>query len=406
MFAARRDEGRFRFGRALWCLFPLVAVAGQYLFYRIATGTFTANGVQSKSHLNDRPVFYLGEFVDRTVENVRGAVGFFNGMIGQNYAFPGMLVAFLIGLVYVFATRRQWRPLLIAVALGFAGIVASVSTLSSALIHELRYFQPFLPLYILFAVCGLYGVSRVVQRERFRRIALHTLLTIALLFSLAALPTWAVRFGWESATIRDTDVSAAGWVKGNLPPDAVIGVKDVGAVAYLGEHRVVDTIGLATNGFAEASNNGTGSLYEKLRELPEQQRPDYFVVYETWPGASMRPFLETGVFEAEPEMTFQLRAPRDETGWSIVPFNELGVYKANWVLAGTGDQPPRPATSATTSTSAHSTARSSTATPPTWRSRGSSRTRNCVGRATSSTAAGTSSAARRSPHGTSNPAGR
>src|SRR5690606_39422761 len=124
------------------------------------------------------PQCYIGDFVNRAMDNLRGAVGFFNGLSGQNYAFPGMLVVFVLGLAYVLVKHRRWRALVIALVVAFAGIVASVSTLSTALIHELRYFQPFLPVYILFTVIGLYALSRLVARGRFRQAALHLLPTV------------------------------------------------------------------------------------------------------------------------------------------------------------------------------------------------------------------------------------
>ncbi|PXY32751.1 hypothetical protein BAY60_05840 [Prauserella muralis] len=337
-----RRAGRLRGGAwraAAWTLLPLVTTAGQYLFYRIATGTFSANGVQSKSFLTHQPVFYLGEFVDQVMHNVRGAIGFFNGTTNQDFAFPGALAVFLLGLAYLLATRRTWRPLLVVIGLGFAGVVLSVSTLNTALIHELRYFHPFMPLYLLLIVCGAYALSRVARNERSRRIGLHTALVVVLLFSLVALPVWGVRLGREAATIRDTDVSVGAWIRGNLPADAVVGVKDVGAIAYFGDRKVVDTIGLATNGLAEASNNGTGSLYEALWRLPEEDRPDYFAVYEPRPGAPMQPLIDAGVLGA-PIAVFPVRAPFDLDGRRIVPFTDTKVYPANWQLAGSGERSP------------------------------------------------------------------
>ncbi|MBK1784369.1 ArnT family glycosyltransferase [Prauserella cavernicola] len=327
---------------ALWTLLPLAAAAGQYLFYRLATGTFSANGVQSKSHLNDRPVLYFGDVVDRTMANIRGTLEYFNGMNGQDFAFPGMLVVFLMGVAYLLVTRRQWRPLLIAVVLGFGAVVVSVSTLSTALIHELRYFHPFMPLYILLTVCGVHAISRVASAPLARRIGFHVLLVVALLFSLVALPAWAVKLGRESATIRDTDVSLGVWIDGNLPPDAIVAVKDVGAAAYFGNRKVIDTIGLATNGLAEASNNGTGALYEELRKLPPGERPDYFAIYEPQPGAPMRPLVDAGVLGPNPLEVLPVRAPADLTGFRIVPFEELKVFEAHWELAGTGTACPVP----------------------------------------------------------------
>jgi hypothetical protein len=332
----------FRVARMAWCCLPLLVGVAQYAFYRLATGTFSANGVQSKSHLVDRPVFYLGEFVDRTFANVRGIVDHFNGLNNTDFAFPFALAFFLGGLCYLLVKRPEWRPLAVAIVVGYALVVVSASTLSTALIHELRYFQPFLPLFFVLAATGGYALTRLVPRERERKAALHAVLLVMVLFTVVATPTWAVRLGRQSATIRDTDVSVAAWISEHLPPDAIVGVKDVGAVAYFGQRRVVDTIGLATNGFAEASNNGPGSLYEALRALPEDRRPTHVAVYEPWPGTSMQPFVDAGVFASPPLTTFPVRTPPDLNNRRIVPFTDLEVRRADWTLAGSGDRAPVP----------------------------------------------------------------
>jgi hypothetical protein len=321
-------------------LLPVAAGLGQLLFYRLATGTSSANGLQAKSQLYDRPLFYLGDFVERTVNHLRGFVGFFTALNNQDYTFPGALLVFFIGLAYAFATRPRWRPLLVAIGLGFALVVGSVSTLISALVHQLRYVQPFMPVFFLFAVCGVYALTRVVAQARPRRVLLHTSLVAALLFSVAALPMWALRLGRDSATIRDTDVSVAAWIRANVPAGESVAVKDVGAVAYLGGHRTVDTIGLTTNGLAAPANNGIGSLYEALRHLPPAQRPTYFATYDPPPGPSIQPLLDAGVLRQPPLERFHVRAPTDAYGGRIVPFDQLGVYLADWTLAGTGDRAP------------------------------------------------------------------
>ncbi|MDQ0377991.1 DUF3488 domain-containing protein [Amycolatopsis thermophila] len=324
--------------RALWTLLPVAVGAAQLLFYKIATGTATANGIQSKSFLHDRPVFWLSEFADRTLANVRAFVGNFLGFEAQDYAFPGALLVFAAGMVYVFLTRRTWRPMLYAVAAGLLLILVSVSTLNTALVHELRYVQPFLPVFVLFVVTGVYGLSRLARQTRVRRIGLHGALVVVLVLTLVELPGWSIRFGRATAAIRDTDVSVAQWIRGNLPPGATVAVKDVGAVAYFGEHRVLDLIGLGTNGFAAPANNGTGSLYEALKHLPAAQRPGYFAVYDPWPGPSMEPLKDVGVLKTPAEMSFDVQAAPDLGGRLIVPFRRMNVYRADWSLAGSGDE--------------------------------------------------------------------
>jgi hypothetical protein len=326
-------------GRVAWSLLPLLAIAGQYLFFVVATGTARANGVSAKSYLFDQPVFYGGQFLDKSVANLRNSAGLFAGFTNQDFVFPGALLVALVGVAYLLLTRPRWRPLVVAIAVGLAVISVSISTLSTALYHEMRYWQPFLPIFILLTVCGLQAITGMIPGPRARRAGLHTLLAVALLFSVVALPTWAVRLGKQTETIRDTDVSVGRWIGEHLPPDAVVAVKDVGAVKYFGNREVVDTIGLTTNGFAEASNNGIGTLYEKLRHMPPKQRPDYFAVYDKPPGAPMQPLRDAGVL-GKPLTVFHVRAPAQLGGFRIVPFTKLGVYPAHWRLAGSGDRAP------------------------------------------------------------------
>ncbi|NKQ54999.1 hypothetical protein HFP15_19130 [Amycolatopsis sp. K13G38] len=328
--------------RAVLSLLPLVAGAAQLVFYRIATGSFSANGIQAKSFFDDRPVFYFSSFLDRTAANLHGFLGTFLAFTEQDYAFPGALVVFLVGVLFVIFSRPPARPMVIATGIGLACVLVSVSTLNTALIHELRYIQPFMPVFILFAVAGVYAATRVVAQPRARRLALHAALAVALAFSLVSVPTWAARFGRDAATIRDTDVSVALWLKEHIPGNAVVAVKDVGAVAYLSGHRVVDVIGLATNGLAEAANNGPGAVYEALRHLPPAQRPTYFAVYNTVPGPDMTTLRDAGVLAEPPLQTFTVQAPPDLTGERIVPFTELNVYRADWSVADKGDQQPVP----------------------------------------------------------------
>lgn len=338
LWTHRRTSGLARsLARWPWTLLPLLAGIGQLVFYAVATGTTAANGVQAKSLLYDQPLFYLGTFVDRVMANLRGLVGTFLGFTNGDFAFPGAALLFFAGAVYLIFLRRAWRSVFVALVAGLVAVMLSVSTLNTALAHNLRYEQPFLPLLLLFAVAGAYGITRVVPHPA-RRPALHGGLAVVLVFSLLALPTWAVRFGRDTETIRDTDVSVGAWLSGNVPPGASVAVKDVGAAAYFGKHRVVDLIGLGTNGLAEPSSNGVGSLYEALRHLPADQRPTYFATYDSGPGVSMAMLRQVGILENEPLQQFKVQTPPDIGGNLIVPFREIDVYRADWTLAGTGDE--------------------------------------------------------------------
>jgi hypothetical protein len=329
-------------GRSLWALLPLAFGAGQLLFYRLTTGTASANGVQSKSLLYDRPVLYIGEFLDRAAATLRSLLGHFLGFTSQDFAFPGALVLCCAGAGHLLWQDRIRRPLTVAVLIGLGAAFASLSTLDTALFHELRYYQPFFPLFLLFVVAGCHALCRIVSRSDVRRFALHGMLSLALVFSLVALPMWGVRFARAGAAIGGSDVSYAAWIRNNLPRDAVVAVKDVGAVAYLSDRQVVDLLGLGTNGFAKAANNGIGSLYERLLHLPVDDRPDYFATYDTGPGPSMAPLRDAGVLAEPAVAAFEVKTPPDLRNITAVPFRRFTIARADWSLAGNAEVQPVP----------------------------------------------------------------
>lgn len=333
-----------RFPRAF---LPLAAGAGQLLYYHSVTGTTAANGVQAKSILYDRPVFYLTEAADRTSVNLHAFVETFGGLSNRDFAFPGAIFFVVLGIVYLIVDRPCWRAFTVAACLGCVANFVAVSTLSTAHVHHARYVQPLLPIFLLLAVVGVYGLTWFGtggNASRARRITAHGLLAAALVFSVSMVSTWAVRLGRESATIRDTAVSVGTWVDRHLPPNATIGVKDVGAVKYFGNRQILDLIGLASNGMAEASNNGIGSLYEALARLPEERRPDYFALYDPAPGPPIEDLRESGVLGKTPLITFEVTVPEHPIENRVVPFTKLGIYRADWSLLETGDTQRVPGT--------------------------------------------------------------
>jgi hypothetical protein len=325
-------------------LLPLAAGAGQLIFYKLRTGTSAANGIQSKSILYDRPVFYLQEAVDRSVANLHAFMDVFGGWSGTDFAFPGAIVCFALGIGYLVIEWPRWRPFAVAVGIGFIAVIVATSTLSTAHVQHLRYVQPLLPIFLLVAVIGVYGLTRIGGSGRGRKVAMHGLLAAALVFSMSSLSIWGARLGRESTIIRDTALSVGNWVNTHLPADAVIGVKDVGAVKYVGNRQIIDLIGLATNHLAEASNNGIGTLYEALRRLPDEQRPDYFALYDESPGPPIHDLRDAGILGDSPVVTFAVTAPIHQFDARVVPFNQLSIFRANWSLVDTGDDIRTPGT--------------------------------------------------------------
>ena len=325
---------------------PLVAAAGQLLFNYLATGTVAAAGVRAKSWLHQGLLLQPLEVADQTLRNLRAMSATLAGLSGQDFLPPATLVLAVLGLAALWAGRR--RTLAVVLAFALAVVPASLATLSTAQWQDLRYLQPFVPLFLLLAVLGVDGIARAAGEAR-RPVVLHGLLAVLLLFSVLATPTWAVRFGQQASAMREGPVSVGDWLAYHVPPGASVGVNDVGAAAWFGGHRTVDLVGLTTPGTARASRNGAGTLYEALRHMPPDRRPDYFAVFDEWEGAPVGELSRSTIYGTEPLVTFQMVAPprplsvtAPQTCQIDRTCDRVNVWRADWRNAGSGDVPDLP----------------------------------------------------------------
>lgn len=325
---------------------PLLAGAGQLLFNHLATGSVQAAGVQAKSWLHQGLLMQPLEVADQTLRNLREMAASLAGLSGQDFLPPGTLVLVVLGLAALWVGGR--RTLTVVLVFGLVMVLLSLATLSTAQWQNLRYLQPFVPLLLLLAVLGVDGLARVAGTGR-RPIVLHGLLVVLLLFSVLATPTWAVRLGQQASAMREGPVSVGNWLSGHVPPGSSVAVNDVGAAAWFGGHRTVDLVGLTTPGMDRASRNGAGTLYEALRHLPEEKRPDYFAVFDAWGGAPVGELKRSTIYGTDPLVTLQLVAPprpisvtAPQTCQIDRTCDRISVWRADWRGAGTGDRPDLP----------------------------------------------------------------
>jgi hypothetical protein len=194
-------------------------------------------------------------------------------------------------------------------------------------IHH-RYFLPFFPLILVFAVVGFYSAT-ALKRETWLPEALAG---FAVLFSVLCLPVWAATAGADALQIKEQQVTVGYWIRKNLPPGARVGINDAGAIRYYGEHPTVDLLGLTTNGLVLPYENGAGSLYEALERMPEEERPDYFAIYPDWVPGSL---YDSGVL-GEEIATFTLSDRPSAPG--LAGGSEVVVSRADWELPGSGER--------------------------------------------------------------------
>lgn len=146
-----------------------------------------------------------------------------------------------------------------------------------------RYYFPLLPVVV---VLGLVGIAVTIERCGNPRPSVRAALLIGLLLpQLWGLADGVGRYLRTIANVEDSDVAAARWLAGRLPPQALLAVQDVGAIKYLLPNPVLDLAGLVTPEIVPVLR-GTGAdeaTYWEQRVLAflGERRPDYLVVFPT-----------------------------------------------------------------------------------------------------------------------------
>ncbi len=129
----------------------------------------------------------------------------------------------------------------------------------------------------------------------------------------------------ESANaIRRQQGDLGRWARDALPPDAVIGVNDTGAIAYFSGRRTFDVVGLTTLGEGRYWVAGAGSRFEHYERLGVKRLPTHFIVYPEWFAI---PTLE-GEWLTERRVSA-----------TILGGENMVASKADWSTLGSGERP-------------------------------------------------------------------
>ncbi|AKT37704.1 hypothetical protein [Chondromyces crocatus] len=252
----------------------------------------------------------------------------------------GARVPFLLGLLALpIAAVRRRRPAHAAVVALLALGVLIPCTYLTFLWNRLRYVWPFVPAWFVMVAClagtlgdGARWLRRVVARRLQRRLYPTAWLTPLLLGGatgvLATRLPWTVQDLSQSASAIDRQQVWLGrWAEQHLPADAILGVNDTGAIAYLSGRRTFDIVGLTTSGEARYWIAGAGSRFEHYERLPRARLPTHFVVYPHW--MSCPPLLGRELVSAT------------VTEQSILGGVTMTVYEARYDALGSGAFPER-----------------------------------------------------------------
>lgn len=196
--------------------------------------------------------------------------------------------------------------------------------------NRLRYLWPFATGWIVGLAClaDRAGVLLSLVDRRARGLT-AALVAGAFAGALAVRLDWVLEDVAQSASGIDRQQVALGrWAKANLPADARVGVNDTGAIAYFGDRRTFDVVGLTTPTEGRYWVAGAASRlehYERLRAARPGALPTHFIVYPEWMG--LEPVLGRPLHEAT------------VTDATILGGQTMRVSEARWDHLGTGERP-------------------------------------------------------------------
>ncbi|MGA9349049.1 MAG: hypothetical protein WBW48_09630 [Anaerolineae bacterium] len=292
------------------------------------TGTTAAAGLQAKSWWFSVPR-YPEDLVRFTLTSFRKIIMVrFLGWESPERWFlpPGLFLLAVLGWISL-GMRRRWTALAVTIFWFLVGTL-STATLITATWHLGRYQVPFVPLVIALAVCGLAFFSSRA-RQLWPRVLLGLAVLLLLIFSVYGSLSFVRSYRSAVGTMVRQQLAVVEWLQENLPPDARVGVHDIGSLRYLGQRATYDLIGLTTADAAIAWRHGAGSVFELMEHSP--MRPEYFAIY---PDIFFIPYLAaTDLFAEE---LFRVEVPDYSGVTSAGPAQ--GVWQADWHLAGSGEQ--------------------------------------------------------------------
>lgn len=332
---------------AVWWLAPLVAPVAWLVANRLLAGNWFPNTGVAKSH------FYLPGF---DWAYWRDAVWTLSGRMFRGLfwdatsplVWPRAVAAlFVIGSVRVLLWARRERRWLVGALVVTSPLVLMLAVVASSGLwnfQNYRYVAPAFALLMIPVGCALAPPKLpaiFVPGDRAPWVWRACVAVLVVCYVRAAWPGLRadMLLYAQGAMDTNTQVVAIGRYLHDKLPDASVMFHDAGAIAYYGDGRVYDMLGLVTNYQAGIANNGPGARFEFLESLPPERRPSHFAYYPGWMGTlefygdvlvhtSLRPGLEPRRLVGEGDMQLIVaswdhvhtaeRPQNDHAGWSVV----------------------------------------------------------------------------------------
>lgn len=231
-------------------------------------------------------------------------------------------------------TEPRNRSLMAIVLLWFIGLPLVNSVMAPNLRHHERYLMPLIPFAALLGTFGIdlavNQIAAVLPRVKAKLLgqplgALHIFAVVTIFCLGDALfesRRWSIQYSGDVRSIQAINVKLGEWLRDNTPRGAYVAMNDIGAIAFISDRRVLDTVGIAEPGILPyISQLGREGVYSYL----QQKRPDYLVI---WPEWYPEMAAKSDVFK--PLYSARMDNPLKSTRESMLGGREMVVYKAHW----------------------------------------------------------------------------
>ena len=273
-------------GSRRWlAIVPVLGVAAPPLLFWALTGDPASSTARAK-WLVYNPYFDAGRLAAQIGYHARLLL--FDVWDGGEWTWifvpKGLVLAFMLGAVTLIRAGRRapWTAALTLTLLLGAFATCSYQTF---LWNRMRYVWPFVPAGFVLCACLAHEIGQLLRRVRAPMEMAAPILGGVIVARLAALlPDTFEDLSTSARAVDQQQVKLGEWARRSLPEGALVGVNDTGAIAYLGEKRTFDIVGLTTAGAAASWVAGAGSRFERFEALPRASLPTHFVVYPEWFG--------------------------------------------------------------------------------------------------------------------------
>lgn len=318
---------------AAWWLAPLGAPALWLLANKLFAGQLFPNTGVAKSH------FYLPGFDWtywwQTITELSGklAKGLFWDPASPLVWPRVMLALWIVGAIRIAWWARRERRYLVGallVAAPFALMFAVIASSGLWSFQNYRYIAPAFPL-LAIALGAPFGFPLATAAPLVRRASWVVIAFVGGMFVRSAVPGLRadMLLFAQGAMDTNTQVVAIGKYLHAKLPDASVMFHDAGAIAYYGDGKVYDMLGLVTNYQAGIANNGPGARFEFLEHMPADERPTHFAYYPSWLG--------TNELYGEVLLATPLRPGFEPR--RMVGDGDMQIITASWDHVGTGERP-------------------------------------------------------------------